>query len=103
MNYRLRWHRGIAIAVILILIVAAAVFYTGRLSEKVDQDHLQLLEETIRNYAVQCYALEGSYPEKIQYLEKNYTLDLNRDKYVYHYKFIGANMMPEIYVFKKEQ
>lgn len=102
MNYKLRRYRVMIIAV-LIFIAAGTIFFTEQLSDKVSRDRQQLLEEAIRKYAVQCYALEGNYPENIQYLEKNYTLNLDRDKYVYHYKFIGSNMMPEIYVFEKEQ
>lgn len=89
----------LAVAVILV----GAVFFSGALGKKVDQDRQQLLEEAIRNYAVQCYALEGQYPKDLSYLESHYTLDLNRDKYVYHYKFIGSNMMPEISVFEKDR
>lgn len=103
MNYKLRRFRALIIAVILILIAAGTILFTNLLSGKVSHDRQQLLEEAIRKYAVQCYALEGNYPENIQYLEQNYTLNLDRDKYVYHYRFIGSNMMPEIYVFEKEQ
>lgn len=97
------WYRSAGAVVILLLLVIGVVFFTNQLSAKVTGDRQQLLENTIRKYAVQCYALEGSYPESIQYLEKNYVLTLDKDKYVYHYKFIGSNMMPEVYVFEKEQ
>lgn len=88
---------------LLALLIAAALFLLHSLSREVDQDRQQMLEDTIRNYAVQCYALEGAYPETLRYLEDNYTLELNRDQFVYHYRFIGSNMMPEISVFEKEK
>ncbi|MCQ4637505.1 hypothetical protein NE619_12280 [Anaerovorax odorimutans] len=87
----------------LAVIIGCAVFVSGLLDQRVNRDRQQLLEESIRNYAVQCYALEGEYPKDLKYLEDNYTLDLNRDKYVYHYKFIGSNLVPEISVFEKER
>ncbi|MEI3405315.1 MAG: hypothetical protein V8Q79_01760 [Christensenellales bacterium] len=78
-------------------------FFRSQSVTKNHQDRQSLVENTIRNYAVQCYALEGFYPGTLQYLEDNYTLELNRKQYVYHYRFIGSNMMPEISVFEKEK
>ena len=64
---------------------------------------VKMAEDTVRKYAVQCYALEGAYPEKIDYLVDNYMLTLNKDEYVYHYVFIGANLVPDITVFPIEK
>lgn len=61
---------------------------------------LQSAETAVRRSAALCYALEGSYPQEIQYLSENYGLYLNTDKYVYHYRFLGGNLLPEIAVFK---
>lgn len=97
-----RRYKKILICAALLLLIAAAVFSAASLSRKIDQDRQSLVENTIRNYAVQCYALEGFYPETLQYLEDNYTLELNRKQYVYHYRFIGSNMMPEISVFERK-
>ncbi len=103
MNRVIQSYKRILICVLLALLIAAALFLLHSLSREVDQDRQQMLEDTIRNYAVQCYALEGAYPETLRYLEDNYTLELNRDQFVYHYRFIGSNMMPEISVFEKEK
>lgn len=100
---RISSYSKIWIALIFMALVACAVIFSGGLSQRLDQDRQSLLEKAIRDYAVQCYALEGAYPEDIQYLEDHYTLSLDRDKYICHYKFIGSNMMPEISVFEKEQ
>lgn len=89
---------GIALLLIFLSSIAVSRF-TG---EKLHENRRELLENTIRSYAVQCYALEGAYPETLQYLEEHYTLALDREHYVYHYKSIGSNMVPEIYVFEKE-
>ncbi len=91
-------------AIILPLLFAAALLVavtlaSGALGSRVDDDQLALYETTIRRYAVQCYAIEGFFPQNLSYLETNYGLRLNSDKYVYHYIYIGANMMPEIRVF----
>lgn len=96
-------YRNLLLALMMVLVLGVTVYLCGALENKTDQNRQQLLEDAVKNCAVQCYALEGEYPRNLEYLEKNYTLQLNRDQYVYHYKFIGANMMPEISVFEKER
>ena len=103
MSGKSRHARKILPALALIALIAAAVCVSDQLSARVDGARQQQLEEAIRSCAAQCYALEGSYPESLKYLEANYTLTLNRKKYVYHYKFIGSNMVPEVHVFEKKQ
>lgn len=95
--------KKIILGLVAFLVLFFAFFFVRGLSRTVDEDRQELLEQTIRKYAVQCYALEGFYPQELDYLEDNYTLELNRNKYVYHYRFIGSNMMPEIFVFEREK
>ena len=51
-----RRYKKILICAALLLLIAAAVFSAASLSRKIDQDRQSLVENTIRNYAVQCYA-----------------------------------------------
>lgn len=64
-------------------------------------EQLRVMEQAIRRSAVQCYAIEGRYPENLTYLEENYGLLLNKDRFIYHYQRIGSNIVPEIWVFEK--
>ncbi len=57
--------------------------------------------DLIHKYAVQCYATEGSYPDDLAYLEKNYHLILKRDKYEYYYEIFASNVAPTVRVIKK--
>ena len=59
------------------------------------------MEDAIKKAAVQCYAIEGSYPPDLQYLVDNYGIILNEDTYFYHYQVIGSNVMPDIIVLEK--
>lgn len=59
------------------------------------------IEKIIRHYATTCYALEGSYPSNLEYLQKNYGLILNNDLYTYHYDAFASNILPDIKVIKK--
>ena len=56
------------------------------------------LRESIMNAAVQCCAVEGSYPSSIEHLEKDYGLVVNRDDYVVQYEYLGDNVPPSVVV-----
>jgi len=58
----------------------------------------RVLEESIRRAVVSCYALEGSYPQDIEYLEENYGVRIDENKYSVKYSIFASNIMPEITV-----
>jgi hypothetical protein len=64
---------------------------------------VETIEAAIQKAAVQCYALEGSYPPNIEYLQKNYGITLDESRYYYYYNIFGSNIMPEIGVYDKNQ
>lgn len=92
------------VSLVLIVIVALAIIYgiwyvAETLNRTQSEETLAATEKAIVKSAVQCYALEGQYPTGLKYLEDNYGLVLNKEKYVYHYESIGVNMVPEVKVF----
>ena len=54
------------------------------------------LEQAIIRSAVHCYAVEGAYPSKLAYLEENYQLEIDHDKFIVHYDIFSPNIVPEI-------
>jgi hypothetical protein len=66
-------------------------------------EEIRIAEEAVVRATVQCYALEGRYPESMDYLAENYGLAMDRDKFVYHYEVNGENMMPLIKVFPLQE
>lgn len=92
----------ISILLCIAFLTAATMIWGGGMEKKFESADVKFAEDTVRKYAVQCYALEGTYPENLKYLTDNYTLTLNKEKYIYHYNYIGANIMPEISVFTIE-
>lgn len=91
---------GAIIAVIVIALAAAAVVGFGSVSSGTSLRSVTAAEDAARRSAALCYAVEGRYPESIEYLAQNYGLYMNNEKYVYHYRFLGDNLMPEIAVFR---
>jgi len=56
------------------------------------------LETIIKKAAVQCYALEGAYPQDVYYL-RNYGVIFDAARFYFHYELNGiSNYMPDIYV-----
>ena len=71
----------------------------GQVSDEAVSEQMELIENTIRRSAVQCYVVEGSYPESLEYLVDNYSLYYDKDGYTVHYNNHGGNLLPEIMVF----
>lgn len=59
------------------------------------------IENAIKKSALKCYALEGSFPPSIKYLQENYGLIVNEDEYFYHYNVEASNILPDIKVIKR--
>lgn len=59
---------------------------------------LRILEDSIRRAVVISYAIEGRYPESLDYIEKNFGIHIDRSKYIVHYNIFASNILPEISV-----
>lgn len=55
-------------------------------------------ENAVKRAVLTCYALEGAYPENYDYLEENYGISVNTDRYIIHYEIFASNIMPDISV-----
>lgn len=88
--------------VFFVVIVLIVVLGIKNVSSAAGTEQAKITEQAVRRAAVQCYAIEGYYPPTIQYLKEHYGLILDTDRYVYHYRSIGSNLMPEIKVFPAE-
>ena len=90
-----------AVAFIAIVVVAVILIYIGlgNLGSTQAEKQIEIAKDAIIKAAVQCYALESQYPQSIYYLVDNYGLSIDEDKYVYHYRANGANLVPDIEIF----
>ena len=89
------------IAFVVVVVVAIFLVFVGlgSLSSTQSDKQLDIARDAIMKAAVQCYALESQFPPSLQYLVDNYGLTLDETKFIYHYRVIGSNMVPEIQVF----
>ena len=91
------YSKFIMLVLVLIITLASLVslesFWDSRNSSRPED-----IRKAVLDACVQCYALEGSYPPSLEYLEKHYGLILDREEYIY---YEASNVMPTVEVYKK--
>jgi len=93
-------HSFAAVATILLFLL---FFYTSVENVKIrrDNENIHILEDAIIRSAVQAYSIEGFYPPDIQYIEDNYGLMVDHEKYAISYDVFASNIMPEVVIYLK--
>lgn len=91
---------------LMLAALAIAVFVLVKATNKVNaggkSESLEQLDSTIRKATITCYATEGVFPPTIDYLEKNYGVLIDKEKYTVFYEIFGENVMPEITVMERQ-
>lgn len=85
---------------LLLFFLVLILFLLGlsSVSAVTKEEEAERLRTVIIQSAVQCYSLEGFYPDTLAYLEDHYALSYDRNKYLVSYEIIGSNMMPGVTV-----
>jgi len=103
MGNSVRKKRTIAIIVISALILIAAVFaWAGRAAQDSFEEQAEAIKDTVSRRALQCYVIEGAYPESLDYLVENYGLAVNMEDYKVVYIPYAENLPPEVKVIYKK-
>lgn len=96
--------RLITAAVLLAVLVLAALglmLGSRQVGRDLDTASTQALRQAVLQAAVQCYAVEGSYPASLDYLEENYGLLVNHDRFIVTYEAFASNLMPQVNVLER--
>lgn len=94
--------RAAPILLLLVLLPLVLFFSAQTLGGKADQESLDLAEQSIRRAAVQCYALEGTYPVSWDHLKEVYGVSVDESRYFVDYQYVASNLMPDITVLPLE-
>lgn len=88
---------------VLLFFVILFLLYTAvhSLSERSLEEQEQNLIRALRQSTVQCYAVEGFYPESLEYLTDHYGIRYDHNTFFVDYQPSGQNIMPEITVTRK--
>lgn len=95
------YSRIILLVIFLIVALASVAALSGFWSEQ-NSTQPEEIRQAILDACVQCYALEGSYPPSLEYLEEHYGLILDRERYFFYYEVFASNVLPTVEVYKKE-
>lgn len=92
-----------AAGLLMVLVLAATGLGLGarRVSRDLNDASAQALRQAVLQAAVQCYAVEGSYPSSLDYLEENYGLLVNHDRFIVTYEAFASNLIPQVNVLER--
>ena len=99
---RKRRRRG-AFGILLPIGFFAAVVYlfnigVGHLTQANEEEALEAARVAVTRAAVQFYALEGRYPPSLDYLVDRFGIQLDEERFIFHYDAFASNIMPQITV-----
>ena len=89
--------RVLSISVFLAVILVFGVYVHG-MSGRAEAETAANLERAIKRATIQCYAVEGRYPASVDYLVKNYGIQIDEDRFNVFYEGFASNIMPQITV-----
>ena len=92
------------IASLLIIAIAGAALFIGLsgYTDSYSEKNVSEVRDTVLSYVAQCFALEGAYPPDLDYLAEKYGLQLDTERYIYHYDMYASNILPDVHVFPRE-
>lgn len=94
--------RNLIISLAVFVIIAVCFWCAAdSVSERTQAEERMLLEAALNRSITHCYAIEGTYPESLEYLTKNYGLTYDEDKFYIDYQPLGADIMPDVTVIEK--
>lgn len=94
--------RRVLLALALAVLVAVGcALGAGRIGADLSGQGAEALKSAVLRSAVQCYAVEGYYPESLDYLTDHYGLRINHDRYIVVYEAFASNLPPQVTVLQK--
>ena len=75
----------------------------GSVDDMTCTEEAKSLENVLRKDIAHCYAVEGTYPPNLDYIQEHYGLNYDEDKFYVDYTSIGSNIMPDITIIPKQE
>ena len=87
---------------VLIIVLGSFVLFANSMTSGNTAREKEILQNAIERSITQCYALEGTYPSSLSYLEQNYGLIYNKELFFVDYQYIGGNLRPDITIIERD-
>lgn len=62
----------------------------------------EALQSALDRSIIQCYAVEGTYPPSLEYMEAHYGLTYDHDRFFVDYTSIGSNIYPDVTILERK-
>ncbi|MPN44880.1 hypothetical protein SDC9_192447 [bioreactor metagenome] len=72
-----------------------------QIDRQIKEQESQRLTDALKKAALNCYIMEGAYPDSADYLISRYGIIIDQDEYHVFYDVYASNMMPVIRVYRK--
>lgn len=92
------WISVIIFGTILSVFLYAVTFF----SQVSLEEQQESLEDALHRSITQCYALEGTYPESLDYLKEHYGITYDDTHFYVDYQIVASNIRPEVTVIPYE-
>jgi len=83
------------------LLLLALLFGAFGIEKRADERGAAAIRQAVLRAAVNCYAIEGAYPENLDYLKKHYGLRYDERRYLVSYDAFSQNLLPDVFVFPR--
>ena len=90
--------KEIAIALLMVALLVGVWVAVSGLDHAESGAETQFVYDAVHNAALTCYAVEGAYPDSVDYLREHYRLAYDEDRYLITYDAFASNMIPDIWV-----
>lgn len=87
--------------ILFILLMIWLMISVRNVDSAAEKSRSDSVRRTVMNGVSLCYSIEGEYPADIEYLEDNYGVRIDHDRYIVHYDYFGANIRPSVTVTDK--
>ncbi|MBE6042515.1 MAG: hypothetical protein E7220_08375 [Clostridiales bacterium] len=88
----------IILAAVIIILIAGIFAWANKAARDSLAEQTEAIRDAVYKRALQCYVIEGAYPESLDYLIENYGLAVNREDYKIVYIPFAENLPPEVRV-----
>jgi hypothetical protein len=82
-------------------IIIGGLFFGFRQADESSQaEGIRLLEEALMRVIVHSYAVNGHFPESLEYIVENYDIFIDRTRYFVNYDVFASNIPPVLTIFE---
>ncbi|MBR2259199.1 MAG: hypothetical protein IJ899_18100 [Blautia sp.] len=90
--------KEIAKILMVIALLAVVLLAIDRISGMQQREEAAMVRDAVHEAALTCYAVEGMYPDSVEYLREHYHLAYNEERFLVTFDAFASNKIPNIYV-----